>query len=260
MLLPPLSAQPLETLVSSYSAPSIFQTIGFVGDSLLSGEIEIAEPDGSHSYHDFYEHSWGNYIARKNGQKAYVFARGGMTARTYMQSFSDEIGAWAKEKACQAYVIALGVNDLSSKQRQEVGSVNDIDPGNWKNNRESFLGYYAQIVSRYKEIQPDAKFFFVTMPRSNNDYDTAIALPHRAALYTLAEHFSNSYVIDLFQHGPVYDEEFHSQYCLNGHMTATGYLLTAQLIDSYIDWIIRAHPDEFRYTALIGTGVAIPKE
>lgn len=43
-------------------------------------------------------------------------------------------------------------------------------------------------------------------------------------------------------------------------MTATGYLLTAQLIDSYIDWIIRAHPDEFRYTALIDTGVAIPKE
>lgn len=53
MQLPVLSNQPLETLVSGYSATSIFRTIGFIGDSLLSGEIELIEPDGSHSYHDF---------------------------------------------------------------------------------------------------------------------------------------------------------------------------------------------------------------
>ena len=51
MQLPVLSNQPLETLVSGYSATSIFRTIGFIGDSLLSGEIELIEPDGSHSYH-----------------------------------------------------------------------------------------------------------------------------------------------------------------------------------------------------------------
>lgn len=260
MQLPVLSNQPLETLVSGYSATSIFRTIGFIGDSLLSGEIELIEPDGSHSYHDFYEHSWGNYIARKNGQQAYVFARGGMTARAYMQGFADEVGAWEKAKACQAYVIALGANDLSTRSHQLVGSVDDIDPDNWRNNGDSFLGYYAQIVMRLKEIQPDAKFFFVTMPRENKDQDILIAKPHWSAICSLAKHFDNAYVIDLYQYGPVYDAAFHEQCYLNGHLTAAGYLLTAQLVDSYIDWIVRANPNDFRYASLIGTSVAIPKE
>lgn len=261
MQLPTLPSRPLETLVSGYSATSIFRTIGFIGDSLLSGEIELLEPDGSRSYHDFYEHSWGNYIARKNGQRACVFARGGMTAREYMQSFADEIGAWEKAKACQAYVIALGANDLGANHQQAVGTVCDIAPDDWRKNGESFLGYYAQIVARLKQdVQPDAKFFFVSMPRRNSDYDTLVAQPHREAMYALAAHFENCYVIDLYQYGPVYDAAFHEQYFLNGHLTTAGYLLTAQLIDSYIDWIVRANPNDFRYASLIGTGIAIPKE
>ena len=200
MQLPKIPSAPLESLVSGYSATSIFRTIGFIGDSLLSGEIELVKPDGSHSYHDFYEYSWGNYIARKNGQKAYIFARGGMSARTYMQSFADEIGAWEKAKACQAYVIALGANDLSSSQNQKVGTLKDVDSSNWRNNKESFLGYYAQIVARLKsDVQSDAKFFFVSMPRSGNDYDELVAKPHCEALYALADHFQNSYVMSTDQ-------------------------------------------------------------
>lgn len=98
------------------------------------------------------------------------------------------------------------------------------------------------------------------MPRRNSDYDTLVAQPHREAMYALAAHFENCYVIDLYQYGPVYDAAFHEQYFLNGHLTTAGYLLTAQLIDSYIDWIVRANPNDFRYASLIGTGIAIPKE
>lgn len=255
MTLPALPSKPLAQLVQAYSAASIFRTIGVIGDSLSSGEIELVEPDGSHSYHDLYEHAWGNYMARKNGQDVRIFARGGMTAREYLDSFADAHGFWEQAKDCQAFILALGVNDLLNEQ-QEAGTLADLDPQDWRRNRASFLGLYAQIVSRLKELQPQAKFFFVTMPRSDDARSLLAAQQQRDVLLALADVFSNAYVVDLYEYAPVYDAAFRAQYYLNGHMTATGYVLTAQLIDSYLDWIIRTKPEDFRSAALIGTGIA----
>ena len=52
------------------------------------------------------------------------------------------------------------------------------------------------------------------------------------ALNALAEHFENSYVINLYEYGPVYDEEFKNNYFLYGHLNPMGYVLTAKLVDS----------------------------
>ncbi len=74
-------------------------------------------------------------------------------------------------------------------------------------------------------------------------------------MYALAEYFDNAYVIDLLHYGPVYDEDFHKRFYLNGHMNASGYLFTARLIDSYIDYLIRHNPADFAEVALIGTEI-----
>ena len=107
--------KPLDRLVDSYSNTSVFRKIAFVGDSLSSGEFETRDENGKAGYHDLYEYSWGQYIARKNGLLAYNFSRGGMTAKEYIETFAEQKGFWDKDKACQAYVIALGVNDLYGK-------------------------------------------------------------------------------------------------------------------------------------------------
>ena len=52
-----------------------------------------------------------------------------------------------------------------------------------------------------------------------------------------------------------YDEEFKRQYYLYTHLSPAGYLFTAKLIDSYIDYIIRHNPDDFKNVAFIGTGI-----
>ena len=75
------------------------------------------------------------------------------------------------------------------------------------------------------------------------------------AMYALAEHFDNSYVIDLYKYGPVYDDEFREKYFLHGHMNPMGYIFTANLIDSYIDYIIRKNPDDFKEVGFIGTDI-----
>ena len=53
----------------------------------------------------------------------------------------------------------------------------------------------------------------------------------------------------------VYDKEFKKKYYLNGHMNPMGYILTANLIDSYIDYIIRTNPADFKFAGLIGSGI-----
>lgn len=94
--------KPLDKLVDGYSNTSVFRTIAFIGDSLSSGEFETRDADGNPGYHDLYEYSWGQYIARKNGLKAYNFSRGGMSAGQYLNDFAEKNGFWNKEKVCQA--------------------------------------------------------------------------------------------------------------------------------------------------------------
>jgi hypothetical protein len=248
--------KPLGNLIEGYSNTSIFRTIGFIGDSLSSGEFESRDEEGKPGWHDYYEYSWGQYIARKNGLTAYNFSRGGMTAKEYMESFAEKNGFWNSELACQAYVIALGVNDVIN-MGMEIGSLSDIDPEDWRNNMPTFIGYYSQIIARIKEeIQPQAKFFFVTM--MHHDEDSAQdekRKKHAEALYELAKYFDNSYVIDLYNYGPRYDAKYKGIFNLYYHLNPMGYILTAKMIDSYIDYIIRKNPDDFRRVPFIGKGL-----
>lgn len=248
--------KPLDRFVDSYSNTGIFRSIGFIGDSLSSGEFESRDEEGKPGYHDYYDYSWGQYIARKNGLKAYNFSKGGMTAKNYMESFAEKKGFWSPELACQAYVMALGVNDVINLG-MEIGSLSDIDPEDWRNNRPTFIGYYSQIIARIKEeVQPQAKFFFVTM--MHHDDDSARdekRKKHAQALYELARYFDNSYVIDLYNYGPRYDEKYKDNFNLYHHLNPMGYILTAKMVDSYIDYIIRKNPDDFRRVPFIGKGL-----
>lgn len=250
----PKNEKPLDRLVDGYSNTSIFRTIAFIGDSLSSGEFETRDAEGKPGYHDLFAYSWGQFIARKNGLKAYNFSRGGMTAKEYVESFAEANGYWDKEKACQAYVIALGVNDIFNSNA-DVGSTQDINLQCYKNNKPSFLGYYAAIISRYKEISPDAKFFLVTVPRDDYPAHSEKAKELVKGIYALAACFENTYVIDLYQYGPVYDRRFEERFFLYGHMDPTGYIFTARMIDSYIDYIIRHNIADFKQVAFIGTDI-----
>ena len=251
----PENEKPLDKLVEGYSNTSIFRTVAFIGDSMSSGEFETCDENGQHGWYDMYEYSWGQFIARKNGFKAYNFSGGGMTAQQYIESSAEDRGWWDKEKACQAYVIALGVNDLVSPKKIELGSVKDIDPTDYKNNKHTVAGYYAQIIARYKEISPDAKFFFVTFPEIHLDWHNEIARNHAAMLYDLAKYYENCYVLDIYEYGPKYDEKFNEHFFLLGHMNPMGYIFTAKIIDSYIDYIIRHNPKDFENIGFVTKGI-----
>ena len=91
--------KPLERMVNDGGFTGIFRTIGCIGDSLSSGEFESTDPEQTQKgYHDYFEYSWGQYIARAAGCKVWNFSRGGMTAKEYWNSFAEANDYWNPDK------------------------------------------------------------------------------------------------------------------------------------------------------------------
>ena len=95
--------RPLDRIVDAGGFASLVRTFACVGDSLASGEFETLDEAGGKSFHDLFEHSWGQNMARAMGSKAYNFSRGGMTASEYMGGYGAAQGWFDKGKAAQAY-------------------------------------------------------------------------------------------------------------------------------------------------------------
>lgn len=243
--------QPLDHMVADGGFCGIFRTIGCIGDSLASGEFESMDESGKYGFHDLYDYSWGQYLARMSGSRAINFSCGGMTAKVFWDEFGEKCGCWKEENKCQAYIIALGVND---QKRIETGTVDDIDIEHPENCKQTFAGYLGRIILRLKSIQPKARFFLVTRPNEQTDAERAAHIVrHVELMHALAELFEYTYVIDLYNYGPRYDAEFKKAFFLGGHMNATGYLLTARMFASYIDYIIRHNPEDFTQIGFVGT-------
>ena len=245
--------KPLDNIKPDGGFCGIFRTIGIIGDSLSSGEFEGMSNEGLRSCHDMYEYSWGQYIARAAGLTAYNFSRGGMTAMEYIKSFGAERGFWDPSLACQAYIFALGVNDLYGA-KLEIGTADDAfsDVDN-----NTFAYWYGQVIRRYRAIQPKSRLFLVSMPRNSEDPnadDNKLEAAHSKLLNEIAERLDFCYVIDLFKYAPAYKtEEFKRNFHMADHMNPAGYKLTAYFISSYIDYIIRHNMDDFKQVGFIGT-------
>lgn len=234
---------------------SIFRKITCIGDSLSSGEYESLTEEGKRGYHDFFEYSWGQFIAREIGAEVINASRGGMTAKEFIEGgFGDWSGCFGVDKASQAYIIALGVNDAGAPY--ETGTVADICDEDYKKNAATFAGYYGAIIQRIKLVQPKAKIFLVTEPcdPGTTDERKQKYAEQRALLFDMAKKFEHTFVLDLYERAPVYDAELRKKLFCGGHMNACGYLFTARLIMDLMDEIIESDFEEFSQVGFIGKG------
>ncbi len=249
----PADEKPLDHLVPDGGYAAIFRTVACVGDSLSSGEFETRDPvTGATGYHDMFPYSWGQHLARMTGATVYNFSAGGMMASTYCETFGEACGGFDPAKRAQAYIMALGVNDIVN-YNQEPGTVADICPDDPTQNKKTFTGYYARIIQQYKALSPDAKFFLVTPPVHPSHREMGLSdrfVTVRDCVYALAAYFG-AYVIDLYRYAPVHKGDYVDRFYLYGHLSPTGYRLAAEEIGSYIDYIIRHHYEDFKRVGLI---------
>lgn len=118
--------------------------------------------------------SWGQILARKNGQKCLNFGFSGASATTW---FTNEIYKCAEEVSkpenlCQVYIIQLGFNYDAGG----VGSYSDVDWDNRENNALTFYGQYARVIQLLREVAPDAVIFCLSLPypRKNDERNNVI--------------------------------------------------------------------------------------
>ena len=137
--------KPLDQLILNGGFCGIFRTIACIGDSLSSGEFESLDQEDKVEYHDYFEYSWGQYMARNIGATVYNFSRGGMTAIEYCENFASQMGFWNMRLAAQAYIIALGVNDMNHLERYEngFGKMTDVDFDNEEKKRKTSAILYG---------------------------------------------------------------------------------------------------------------------
>ncbi len=248
--------KPLDIIKDDLGFTSIFRKIAVVGDSLASGELEAQDEGGPKIYNDIYDVSWGQFMARMAGTTVYNFSAGGMTASQYNNQWAASRGFFDRDKLAQAYIIALGVNDLQNLH-QPLGTMDDICDEDWHRNKQTFIGNYAKIIQHYKELQPDAFFFLVTFPKEifpwYGEEMYKIYRDHRETMYKLAEKFDKTFVIDLYEYAPVHDFEYRKTFFTGGHLNTMGYYMHAKMIGSYIDYLIRHNVLLFREVGLIGT-------
>lgn len=239
--------QPLDFIKRDGGLFSIFQKVGYIGDSLSSGEHEYTKTDGSTGYIDLFQHSYGQYIARATGTTALNFSSGGRTAATWLSGFSTAAFN-TPDNLCQAYVIYLGTNDLDpAKNPYGMGNVaTDIDVNNYNNNALTFAGRYATIIQKIKEVQPKARIFCCTLPKASSGAADKATNP---IIRQIGDLFDLVYVLDLDQ----YADPISSNYRMGGHLTSAGYAIFGWHVMSYIDYLIRKYPLEFKEVAFIGT-------
>lgn len=242
--------KPLDRPCTDGGYTGILQTVGCIGDSLASGEFEVFDDNGARVCMDIFEYSWGQFFARISGNKVYNFSKGGMTAREYCRSFAAKNGFWDPALACRSYVIALGCNDAGQCRRGELafGELSDIDKDETP---DTFVGWFTQIIKRYRQISPKCRMFLMTFPK-DSDYDSEFVKKHYELMYALAEKFEFTYVIDLYKYAPEYDDEFKEHFYMNGHMNPLGYEFTARLLTAYLDYIIRHNPHDFDQYGVLG--------
>ena len=254
---------PLDNLIINGGMMNVFRNICVIGDSLSSGTFECKGSETENVCYDNYEYSWPSQIQRITGINISNASCCGQTAyKLYKEA--DEHKGWRSEinnlfnvaNKYQAYIIALGVNDLyatdyfDSVYKNNLGDVDkDVDLQDYNNNSQTFAGCYAKIIQRLKTIEPDSKFFLVTIPKGLGG-----SPEFTGCLENMCKTFTNCYLIDLFKYAPEFDDEFRKKYFIGGHMNASGYLLIAYYIMTYIDWIIKNNIMDFRDIHFIGSG------
>ena len=240
-----------QTIETTTSEPELYRSllkVGAIGDSLASGECAY-KLGGVDRLVDIYKHSWPQYMARMSGNAYINFSKGGMNTRTWLTNEKGYPLASQSENICDAYIIGLGVNDANNLGLEYLGTSNDIDTSDYTNNEDTFYGNYAGIIQRMQELQPKAKFFLLTMPRTTTLYQT-----FNEAIRDIATILDNCYVIDLEEHASEFGTgSFDNLNARNGHFNAIAYNNIAIQISKLISKYMYENYTEFSQVEFIGT-------
>lgn len=243
-------SNPLGNVGAAPSFVTMFRKIVHIGDSLTHGGFNTDSGNGgnipAYSRPAIMEKMTG--VPNLNLGLSGTGASRENTAKSWLvQMENDELFT---TNPGDAYIVALGTNDISLYSSFTGDIAADINTSDYTQNAHTSVGGYAEIIQRIRAIQPKAVIFCVTIPRSRNT--GTVADDANAKIKAIAEMF-DCWVIDLAAYAEAAGDEFSALYKNDSHNNALGYMLRAQQYIAYIDWIIKNNPEAFRNVQFIGT-------
>jgi hypothetical protein len=250
-----LNFNPQNLILDKSGLTSILHDIGFIGDSLASGEIVYKDQNVLY-YKDIYSFSWGQRLCKLCEADGINYSSGGLTTASWLSIFGTSTvnsgwqpsGATAlfSAKKHSTYMIALGMND--SNKAVPIGNFDtDVDLLNYNNNANTYIGNYCKIIQMIREKNVHSAIFCITYPSvvsstEVNGYNSAVRL--------MVSKFDNCFLCDIYN----YLQSINlTKYVYGGHFTTQGYQFLAYVIANLIDIIIRDHMSFFNKFALVNS-------
>ena len=174
-----LQGIPINNPLDNYCNIGMFEKFAVIGDSYASGEIWDSTPS---LLIDNFALSWGQIIARRNGNQCLNLSAGGLTAKTWLTS-ERGLALLNSSDAQQLYMCALGLNDAS--HGLTIGTIDDIHDGAPSQNPDTFFGNYGRIIEAVKAKAPEAKIVFITTFRNTDSFANI-----NTAIEEIAKHYN----------------------------------------------------------------------
>ena len=218
-----------DLIKDDYVSLSVFSKFGVVGDSYASGEMYFND-----DFHDIYDISWGQIMARQLGTNCMNFSAGGLSTRGWLGN-SKGLSLLLSSEKQDIYYLALGINDANNYGEDYLGTIEDINLEDYSSNADTFFGNYGKIISNIKEYAPNAKIVMFTIVAN-----TETKVIYNEAIIEIANYFGIPYIIqsdDVF-----FNSEFYNNGKVQGHPVAIVYsgmakaferLLKRCIVDNY---------------------------
>ena len=218
----------------------MFERIGGIGDSLMSGEIQVPNYEqGTSTFTDVLSQSWLSHIARKTNAEYKCYSRGGHTCKSWLNS--PLYSQLATDPKANAYFIGLLTNDKLTSAGYDIGTINDV-AGN-----DSFVGYYKQIIEYVRTQAPNAIIFCMS-GYDNDEKD----VQYSAMVKDICDLYDNCFYIDFANNTDMYisTNKNAMKYVTGSHYTTLGYIKISEEIMNIVNGVIDSNYEKFRYFSL----------
>jgi lysophospholipase L1-like esterase len=189
-------------------------------------------------------------MSHLTGREWTNFGAGGSSTKSWMNGGGKLAEVQATGNKCQAYVIGLGINDISNPATQvSLGTSADIGT-----DADSYYAYYYKLVKAVYAVNNDAKIFCSTLPQPTltnvSGYNQAV----KDIVAQCKTEGISIWLLDLageYYTDDLYANNMYTTDRINSHYTPIGYNFMAECYRDVISDVINKNVSAFQNVFLI---------
>lgn len=231
-------------------AAKIFRRVGCIGDSYTAGYIKLTPEGLPNNTYPLW--SWVHYMKNITGETWENWGRGGSTAKSWIEGAANLDQVTKEGNKCQAYVIGLMINDQNSGNPYytPLGTTEDIGT-----DADTYYAYYYKLVKKCVEVNPSAKIFCNTCPKSGTRYAQYNQAVRDIVEYCYNTEGLNVYLCDLasdrYMTEEYYGNAVFTDDYIQGHYSPICYEFMAECFVKVMSNVIMENLKDFQNTFLI---------